>query len=47
MTVNRNVHRNISSNLNVHRNVTLPRANVGFQGAAKGAAKESKQKGRP
>ena len=47
VTVNRNVHRNIDSNLNVHRNATLRRANVGFQGAARGVAKGPKQKSRP
>jgi hypothetical protein len=45
--LNKNVtiYRNVGGNVNVNRNVTLPKGNVGVQGAAKGAAKETKQKG--
>ena len=48
VTVNRNVHvnRNVGGNVNVNRNVTLPRGNFGVQGAAKGAGKDAKHKGR-
>jgi Protein of unknown function (DUF3300) len=47
VTVNRNVNvnRNVGGNVNVNRNVTLPKGNFGVQGAAKGAAKGTKQKG--
>ena len=42
---NVNVNRNVGGNVNVNRNVTLPKGNFGVQGAAKGAAKGTKQKG--
>jgi hypothetical protein len=49
VTVNRNVNvnRNVGGNVNVNRNVTLPKGNVGVQGAAKGAAKGTVRKGPP
>jgi hypothetical protein len=49
VTVNRNVNvnRNVGGNVNVNPNVILPKGNVGVQGAAKGAAKGTKQKGQP
>jgi hypothetical protein len=47
VSVNRNVNvnRNVGGNVNINRNVTLPKGNFGVQGAAKGAAKGTKQKG--
>ena len=49
VTVNRNVNvnRNVGGNMNVNRNVTVPKGNVGVQGAAKGAAKGTGRKGPP
>jgi hypothetical protein len=41
------VNRNIGGNVNVNRNVTFPNGNVGVQGAGKGVAKGTGQKGHP